>query len=40
MLMKITEVRATENLESPLAQGADVVIKQYVNRETDKHNMQ
>lgn len=30
----------TENLESPLAQGADVVIKQYVNRETDKYNCQ
>ena len=30
----------TENLESPLAKAADVVIKQYVNRETDKHNMQ
>ncbi len=33
-------ITITENLESPLAQGADVVIKQYVNRETDKHNMQ
>ena len=30
----------TENLESPLAQQADVVIKQYVNRETDKYNCQ
>lgn len=30
----------TENLESPLAQDADVVIKQYVNRETDKYNCQ
>ncbi len=33
-------ITITENLESPLALGADVVIKQYVNRETDKHNMQ
>jgi D-arabinose 5-phosphate isomerase GutQ len=33
-------ITITENLESPLAIGADVVIKQYVNRETDKHNMQ
>lgn len=30
----------TENLESPLAQQAEVVIKQYVNRETDKYNCQ
>jgi len=33
-------ITVTENLESPLAQMADVVLKQYVNRETDKHNMQ
>ena len=33
-------ITVTENLESPLAKGADVVIKQYVNRETDKYNMQ
>lgn len=33
-------ITITENLESPLALGADVVIKQYVNRETDKWNMQ
>ena len=33
-------ITITENLESPLAQGADVVIKQYVNRETDKYNCQ
>ena len=31
-------ISVTENLESPLALGADVVIKQYVNRETDKYN--
>ena len=33
-------ITITENLESPLATGADVVIKQYVNRETDKYNSQ
>lgn len=33
-------IAITENLESPLALGADVVLKQYVNRETDKYNCQ
>ena len=33
-------ITITENLDSPLAKGADVVLKQYVNRETDKYNMQ
>ncbi len=33
-------ISITENLESPLAQNADVVLKQYVNRETDKYNCQ
>ena len=33
-------IAITENLESPLAKGADVVLKQYVNRETDKYNCQ
>ena len=33
-------ITVTENLESPLAAMADVVIKQHVNRETDKHKMQ
>ncbi len=33
-------ITVTENLSSPLALSADVVIKQYVNRETDKYNMQ
>ena len=33
-------ITITENLSSPLAELADVVIKQHVNRETDKHNMQ
>lgn len=30
----------TENLSSQLAQAADVVLKQHVNRETDKYNAQ
>ena len=30
-------ITVTENLTSPLALGADVVLKQYVNRETDKY---
>lgn len=33
-------ITVTENTESPLASGADVVLKQYVNRETDKYNSQ
>ncbi len=33
-------ITVTENLDSPLATGADVVLKQYVNRETDKYNAQ
>ncbi|MBR4123549.1 MAG: SIS domain-containing protein [Clostridia bacterium] len=33
-------ITITENLESPLAISADVVLKQYVNRETDKYNCQ
>lgn len=33
-------ITITENMKSPLAEGADVVIKQYVNRETDKYNCQ
>ena len=33
-------ITVTENLESPLAMAADVVLKQYVNRETDKWNAQ
>lgn len=36
----VSVITVTENLESPLALGADVVIKQYVNRETDKYNCQ
>jgi len=33
-------ITITENMESPLAEQADVVLKQYVNRETDKYNSQ
>ena len=33
-------ITITENLESPLATGGDVVIKQHVNRETDRYNSQ
>ncbi|MBP5781885.1 MAG: SIS domain-containing protein [Clostridia bacterium] len=33
-------ITVTENTESPLEKGADVVLKQHVNRETDKYNCQ
>jgi D-arabinose 5-phosphate isomerase GutQ len=33
-------ITVTENLESDLALMADVVLKQYVNRETDRYNSQ
>ena len=36
----VTIISITENLESPLAQQADIVLKQHVNRETDKYNSQ
>ena len=36
----VSVITITENLESDLAKVADVVIKQYVNRETDKYNCQ
>ena len=36
----VSIITITEKTESPLAEMADVVIKQYVNRETDKYNMQ
>lgn len=36
----VSVITVTENLDSPLALGADVVLKQYVNRETDKYNAQ
>ena len=37
---KVKVITVTENMESPLAKGADVVLRQYVNRETDKYNSQ
>lgn len=36
----VAVITITENMESVLAQKADVVLKQYVNRETDKFNAQ
>lgn len=33
-------ITVTENKESVLARGSDVVLEQYVNRETDRHNDQ
>lgn len=33
-------ISVTEDMESVLAQSSDVVLKQYVNRETDKYNSQ
>lgn len=37
---KVKVITITENTESPLAMGADVVLRQYINRETDKYNSQ
>ena len=36
----VTVITVTENTVSPLATGADIVLKQHVNRETDKYNSQ
>lgn len=36
----VHSITVTENPESPLAEGAEVVLRQYVNRETDKYNAQ
>ena len=36
----VTVISVTENLDSPLAVGADIVLKMHVNRETDKYNSQ
>ncbi len=36
----VSIITVTENMESVLAEAADVVLKQYVNRETDKYNAQ
>ena len=33
-------ITVTENLESPLAQGADVILPMRVTRETDRYNSQ
>lgn len=33
-------ITVTENMKSPIANKSDVVLKQYVNRETDKYNSQ
>jgi D-arabinose 5-phosphate isomerase GutQ len=35
-----TIISVTENIESPLAEGADIVIKMHVARESDKYNSQ
>ena len=35
-----TVILVTENMDSPLARGADIVIKMFVSRETDRHNCQ
>ena len=36
----VTVVAVTENVGSPLAQGADIVLRMYVTRETDRDNCQ
>lgn len=36
----VSIIAVTENMESPLSREADVVLRQYVNRETDKYNSQ
>ena len=36
----VSIITVTENMESPLALAADVVLKQHVNKETDKWNAQ
>lgn len=37
---RVSVIAVTENTDSPLAKDADVVLKMYVNRETDKYNCQ
>ncbi len=37
---EVTVIGITEDAESPLAQGSDIVIRMYVERETDKFNSQ
>lgn len=36
----VTVISVTENLSSPLAEGADIVLPMAVNRETDRYNSQ
>ncbi len=36
----VTVIVVTENMESPLAKNADIVLAMHVNRETDKYNSQ
>ena len=36
----VSVITITENTESVLAKGADIVLKQHVNRETDRYNTQ
>jgi len=36
----VTVITVTENTDAPLATQADIVLKMYVNRETDKYNCQ
>ena len=36
----VTVISATENLDSPLAKGADIVLQTLVTKEVDRHNMQ
>lgn len=35
-----TVIAVTENMESPLAKGSDIVLAMHVNRETDRYNSQ
>ena len=36
----VTVISVTENLDSPLAKGADIVLQMLVTKEVDRHNMQ
>ena len=36
----VTVITVTEDISSPLAEGADIVLKMYVTKETDKYNCQ
>ena len=36
----VTVISVTENLESPLAKGADIVLQMLVTKEVDRFNMQ